>query len=249
MKSDDGPDRDLIADLKSALQAAADPERAAGQQAYMKSTLPYYGIQMADLRRICRTTFAAHPQRSRAAWLATIEALWWGAEHREERYGALELLAAKAYWKHYDPNLLDLLETLIKSGAWWDYVDQLATNQVGWLLRDHADVIQPRLLIWSTGDDIWLRRAAILSQLKFKEKTDWALLKRFIKPSRESKEFFLRKGVGWALREYSKTEPERVLDYVRANEAILSGLTKREGLKVLLKAGVIHRDDAVFART
>jgi 3-methyladenine DNA glycosylase AlkD len=247
-KAEASSDRILIADLKSAFQAAADPERAVRQQAYMKSTMPHYGIQMPDIRRICQATFSNHPQESRAAWIATIEALWWEAERREERYGALELLAAKAYRQHHDADLLDLLKTLITSGAWWDYVDPIAINLVGRLLRHYPDVIRPQLHDWSTGDDMWLRRSAILAQLKFKQQTDWRLLQRFIMPSQESTEFFLRKGIGWALREYSKTEPDRVLDYVRANHEVLSGLTKREGLKVLLKSGVVVRGDPIFAR-
>lgn len=246
-RSDKLADRQLIAELKTSFESAADPERAAGQQAYLKSSMPHYGIQMPEIRRLCKAAFAANPLSSRAAWVATIESLWWNAQRREERYAALELLGARPYQGYRDAKLLSLMETLIVSGAWWDYVDQIAINQVGPLLRDYPVVIRPQLLEWSVGDDIWLRRSAILAQLKFKKDTDWPLLQRFIKPSRESSEFFLRKGIGWALREYSKTEPDRVLDYVRSNQRELSGLTKREGLKVLLKAGAVDRDDPVLA--
>ena len=241
-------DEKLFAELKAAFASAADPERAAGQQAYMKSTMPFYGVQMPELRRLSRTVFAANPLASRAAWMQTIELIWWNASHREERHAALELLAARSYKAHHDPELLDLLKALIVSGAWWDFVDTLAINQVGPLLRDHPDEIRPHLLKWSTGEDIWLRRTAILAQLKFKQHTDWPLLKRFIEPSAASGEFFLRKGIGWALREYSKTEPDRVLDYVRANHQTLSGLTKREGLKILLKSGRVAKEDPIFVR-
>ena len=239
----------LIAELRAGLKAAADPERAAGQQAYMKSAMPFYGVRMPEIRRLSRAAAEAHPSLSREAWLATIEALWWQAERREERHAALELLAAKRYRQHASPALLDLLERLIVSGAWWDYVDPIAINQVGPLLRDHRTEIEPHLLAWSVGEDIWLRRSAILAQLKFKADTDWPLLQQFIEPSRESTEFFLRKGIGWALREYSKTEPDRVLNYVRTNRGVLSGLTKREGLKVLMRSGVVDRSDPAFARS
>ena len=241
-------DQKLFAELKAAFAAAADPERAAGQQAYMKSAMPFHGVQMPELRRLCRAAFTANPLESRNAWIDTIELIWWNATHREERHAALELLAAKAYRPHHDPELLDLIKALIVSGAWWDYVDPLAINQVGPLLRKHPEEIRPQLMAWSTGDDMWLRRSAILAQLKFKQQTDWPLLKRFIEPSATSNEFFLRKGIGWALREYSKTEPERVLDYVRKNQAALSGLSKREGLKVLLKKGAVSREDPLFAQ-
>ena len=248
-RADKLADQQLIDELKSHFERAADPERAAGQQAYMKSAMPYYGIQMPEIRRFCRDTFKANPLASRAIWIATIEALWWNARRREERYAALELLAARPYQAYRDANLLNLLKSLIVSGAWWDYVDQIAINQVGPLLRDHPQVIRPQLLAWSVDDDIWLRRSAILAQLKFKQDTDWPLLKSFIKPSQGSDEFFLRKGIGWALREYSKTEPARVLDYVKANHRKLSSLSKREGLKILLKTGAVNRDDPVFAQS
>jgi 3-methyladenine DNA glycosylase AlkD len=243
-------DRQLIGELIAALEQAADPERATGQQAYMKSAIPFYGVQMPEVRRLCRAVCRAHPIASRDVWMATVEALWWQAEHREERYAALELLSARQYQLHRQDSqaeLLNLLEQLIVSGAWWDYVDPIAINQVGPLLKADADFIRPRLLDWSTGTDIWLRRAAILAQLKFKAQTDWPLLQQFLEPSLASREFFLRKSIGWALREYSKTEPVLVLDYVRRNGKVLSGLSKREGLKVLRKQGVVSRDDPVFA--
>ncbi len=242
-------DESLIAELRSGLQAAADPERAAGQQAYMKSAMPFYGVQMPEIRRLSRAAATARPNLSREAWLATIEALWRQAEKREERHAALEILAASPYRQHASPALLELLERLIVDGAWWDYVDPIAINQVGPLLRDHRMEIEPHLLAWSVGEDIWLRRSAILAQLKFKADTDWPLLQRLIEPSRESTEFFLRKGIGWALREYSKTEPDRVLNYVRTNRQVLSGLTRREGLKVLMRSGVVDRSDPAFARS
>lgn len=240
-------DDTLIDTLRTAFRAAADPERAAGQQAYMKSAMPYYGIRTPDLRRLCRGAFRRHPLETRAAWLATLEALWWRAEYREERYAALELLGDRRYRPHFDAALIETLAALISSGAWWDYVDQIAVNYVGALLKAHPLPIRPRLEAWSRADDIWLRRAAILAQLKFKTDTDWPLQQALMAPSLASREFFLRKGVGWALREYSKTAPERVIAYVREQAGVLSGLSKREGLKVLLKQGAVSRDDPVFS--
>ncbi len=240
-------DTELIGTLRATFAAAADPERALDQQAYMKSDMPYYGIATPELRRLCRSAFRAHPLRDRADWLATLTALWWQAGRREERYAAIELLSARAYRCHFDAALIDVLEALISSSAWWDTVDPIAINHVGTLLSEYPGPIRARLKVWSRGEDLWLRRAAILAQLKFKTDTDWQLLQSLMAPALDSREFFLRKSIGWALREYSKTEPDRVLDYVRSKAGRLSGLSRREGLKVLLKNGTVSRDDPAFS--
>ena len=237
----------LIDTIRTGFRAAADPARAAGQQAYMKSAMPYHGIRTPEMRRLCRSAFRRHPLENRTAWLATLEALWWQAEYREERYAALELLGDRHYRSHFDAPLIGTLETLITSGAWWDYVDQIAINYTGALLKDYPAPTRARLEAWSQADDIWLRRAAILAQLKFKADTDWPLQQALMAPSLTSREFFLRKGIGWALREYSKTAPERVIDYLREQAGVLSGLSRREALKVLLKNGTLSRDDPVIS--
>ena len=106
---------------------------------------------------------------------------------------------------------------MIVTGAWWDYVDQLAGKHMGHLLATHPEDIRPVLLRWAGDDDIWRRRTAILAQLRFKDRTDPGLLFAVIEPSIARKEFFLRKAIGWALREYSKTRPDAVTRYVEAN--------------------------------
>lgn len=236
----------LIGDLKMAFNEASDPARATGQQAYMKSMMPYYGIVMPELRRLCRSAFRARPLASNQEWRATAESLWRRAEFREERYAALELVGFRPYRQFFEPRLLELLDEFIITGAWWDYVDQIAASFVGALLAEHPQAIRPRLQAWSVDEDIWRRRSAIICQIKFKEQTDWPLLQSFILPSMAEKEFFLRKGIGWSLRAYSRTDPQAVLGFVREHRQTLSGLSKREGLKLLLKADEVTRDDVAF---
>jgi 3-methyladenine DNA glycosylase AlkD len=236
----------LVSGIRNALAAAADPDRAAAQQSYMKSTMPYHGVATPESRRICREAFRAHPIGNPAAWQATARELWRGADYREERYAALELIGWRPYRRYFDPSLMPLLEEIVVEGAWWDYVDVVATNFVGALLADHPKTLRPVLLAWSADDHLWRRRTAILSQLKFKTDTDWRLQQRLMAPSLGSKEFFLRKALGWALREYSKTDPETVLGYVRRHGNTLSGLTRREGLKVLIGTGRVTPDDPLF---
>ena len=238
--------RELIEAIAREFEAAGDPDRAAGQQAYMKSELPYFGITTPQMRQICRDCFNAHPLDNADAWEGTILGLWREAGHREQRYAAIELLGFKPYRQYLTPDLVPTLKELIVSGAWWDYVDGIAVNRIGQLFADHPDIMRPILEDWSTGDDMWLRRTAILAQLKFKEATDTRLLFAFIEPSIGSREFFLRKAIGWALREYSKTDSETVIDYISSNKDRLSGLSKREGLKILMKKGLVSRTDDVF---
>ncbi len=237
----------LVNRIRRALAAAADPERAVAQQAYMKSAMPYRGVATPDVRRICREAFSAHVLIESPEWQATALELWRTATYREERYAALELIGWRAYRGFFDTSLMPVLEEFVVDGAWWDYVDVVAINYVGRLLAEHPRTIRPELLAWSTGDHLWLRRTAILAQLKFKAATDWRLQQRLMAPSLTSAEFFLRKALGWALREYSKTDPDAVLSYVRRHGAELSGLTRREGLKVLAKRGDIPADDPLLS--
>ena len=159
------------------------------------------------------------------------------------RYAAVELLLLERYKTAWlTPDTLPLLRELVESGAWWDYVDRLAIDGVGHLLRRYPDEIKPVLRQWAIDDNVWIRRCAILAQLKFKADTDTALMWECIEGSIADNNFFARKAIGWALREYSKTAPDQVIQYVQTNRARLSPLSKREGLKVLLKKG---RVDAI----
>jgi 3-methyladenine DNA glycosylase AlkD len=126
---------------------------------------------------------------------------------------------------------LPMYEEMITTGAWWDYVDAIASHRLGPLLRRFPREMRREMLAWSRGDDLWKRRSAILCQLTFKKDTDLDLLYACIEPSLDSKEFFLRKAIGWALRQYAWTDPAEVKRYVRAHAAALSGLSRREALK------------------
>jgi 3-methyladenine DNA glycosylase AlkD len=207
------------------------PERAAGMQAYMKSAMPYLGVTSVPLREVCRGAFAEWTLASFDDWRDTVRALWFEASFREERYAALELIGARQYRGFRTLEALPLYRELIVDGAWWDLVDGLATHEIGDLLRAYPAEMRPLLLEWSDGVDMWLRRTSIICQVGFKHTTDRELLYACIEPSMDSREFFLRKAIGWALREYAKSEPRAVLVYVEANAARLSGLSKREALK------------------
>ena len=217
--------------LRAKLSAAADPARAPGMQAYMKSEMPYLGVSAVPLRQVCKKLFAGLTWPDGAAWQADVLAIWLGARFREERYAAVELSGVRAARAFQRIDALPMYEEMIVDGAWWDYVDAIATHRLWALLQNDRAAMKARMLAWSRDDDIWRRRSAILCQIKAKTATDLDFLYACIEPSIGSKEFFLRKAIGWALRQYAWTDPDEVRRYVAANEARLSGLSKREALK------------------
>ena len=222
----------IRASVIAGLRAAADPARARQQQAYMKSAMPFFGVGVPECRRIAGSVFRAHELADVGAWERTILDLWRKAAHREERYAAVELLLFPRYSGWLEPARIPLIEELAVTGAWWDYVDAIAGRGVGTMLAAHPRATEAVLRDWASDGDIWKRRTAILAQLRSKEATDTKLLADAIRPSIGNPAFFLRKGIGWALREYSKTDPTWVTAFVDAHPG-LSDLSRREALKHL----------------
>jgi 3-methyladenine DNA glycosylase AlkD len=221
----------LVARVRRGLKVVADPGRAPAMQAYMKSAMPFHGVSAPGLRRVCRESFAGCRFPSAGAWRGAVLALWRGARFREERHAAIELSGVKRFGPFQDLAALPMYEEMIVTGAWWDYVDAIATHRLGDLLRLFPKPMTRTMLAWSRDDDVWKRRSAILCQIGFKKDTDLDLLYRCIEPSLPSKEFFLRKAIGWALRQYAWTDPAEVRRYVRENDDRLSPLSRREALK------------------
>ena len=198
-------------------------------KAYMKSTMPYRGINMPEVRAITRRVFDGAPMKC-DEWRDTILRLWRGARYREERYVAQILLEHAPHRECLTPRDIPMLEEMVVTGAWWDLVDELATV-IGELLRRHPKQMRPLMRRWSTDHDLWKRRVSIICQLKFKRDTDLELLYANIEPNLTDRDFFIRKAIGWALRQYAWTDPGEVARYVRLNDSRLSGLSKREAMK------------------
>jgi 3-methyladenine DNA glycosylase AlkD len=224
-------DHTLVRAVRRGLARAGDPEKAAPMQAYMKSALPYRGVQAPEQRRIWREVFCRHPPADASSWRDTALALWRSARYREERYAAIAYTGVRQarVWQTLDT--LGMYEEMIVSGAWWDYVDVIAAHRIGPLLADHSSPMRRLLRLWSRDADVWKRRTAILAQLTFKERTDPTLLYACIEPSLGDACFFIRKAIGWALRQHARTDPDGVAAYVRSNASRLSGLSRREALK------------------
>jgi 3-methyladenine DNA glycosylase AlkD len=231
------PVSELVRAVRVRLAEAADPERAPAMQAYMKSATPFRGITSAPLRAALRDVLADQRLPDRDAWESAVRELWDTAEFREERYAALALAGHRHYRAYQDPASLPLYRYLVVSGAWWDLVDPVATRSVGGILAGHPDVVTPQVRAWAEDDDLWLRRTAVICQLHRREDTDLDLLtfavEANLEGSRHGREFFVRKAVGWALRQHARVDPDWVRAFVAAHEGELSGLSRREALKHL----------------
>jgi 3-methyladenine DNA glycosylase AlkD len=212
--------------IRAGLAARANPEKAPDMQAYMKSEMPFLGVQKPARTALAREVFTP---LDFDAWQATVLALWREATYREERYMALALAGDRRYRAHRTMAALPLFDELIVTGAWWDFVDEVAAGMLGELLDRDGAALAPVLRRWAHDDVMWRRRAAIVSQVRRKERTDLALLYDCIEPSRGEREFFLRKGIGWALRAYAWVDPDEIERYCATHE--LSALSRREALR------------------
>ena len=228
---------DPVGAIRTALAAVGDADRAARQQAYMKSALPYRGLSAPELARLLRPIRLEHRLAARTAWEAAARELWDGATYREEWYAAIALLRHRHYRAWVDPDLLSLLRHLVETGAWWDVVDEVAAHLVGGVLAAYRADVTPVVRAWGSDDHLWVRRTALLSQLTHRQDTDTDLLDHVLAANLEGSphgsEFFVRKAVGWALRAYGATDPAWVRDWVARHEDRLSGLSRREALKHL----------------
>jgi 3-methyladenine DNA glycosylase AlkD len=217
---------DLAARIRADLRAVADPSRAAGQQAYMKSAMPFLGVRVPDVRRIARS--AAAGEADGIALQTVARTLWDDATHREERYAAEALLTLRPV--RGDLAAVPLIERMVRTGQWWDITDELSGRMAD--LHDaHPAATAEIVRAWSVDEDIWIRRIAILSQLGRRDGVDPTLLADVIGPSLARPEFFLRKAIGWALRDYARVEPTWVARYAASHE--LSPLSRREAMKHL----------------
>ena len=205
----------------------------------MKSSMPYRGLTSVEPRALLRPLLAdpALAPASRAAWEADVRALWDHATHREERYAALAVTAHRAARPWQDPEALALYRHLVETGAWWDYVDLVAADRVGPILLRHRSIVTPMMRVDAVDAHLWVRRTAILTQLKHREETDLDLLSDVIDANLEGStfgsEFSVRKAIGWALRQHARVDPDWVRAFVESRGDRLSGLSRREALKHL----------------
>lgn len=224
-------DSDALTSLASTrLSAQADPGRAAAMAAYMKTEMPLYGVQAPDLRAITRELVTRFPASDWEDYDGAVRALW-RRPHREEKHLAIRY--ARRFPRFINPRSIPLYRTMIVEGAWWDFVDTIAANLVGSVLVGDRSEVTPVVRTWIDDPDMWLRRSSIICQLGHKADTDTALLREACVANLADKEFFIRKAIGWSLREYAKTDPDWVRAFVVTHRDDMSALSIRESTKHL----------------
>jgi 3-methyladenine DNA glycosylase AlkD len=208
-----------IAQLKRVYGAHADPSAAAPMRAYMRDQFPFLGLQRKKRDELDKELIGdADP--------AALARGCFRLPEREYQYFATKYL--RKHVRELDASFIDVLEELITTKSWWDTVDELAVNVVGPLVEKHPPLVT-RMDRWAKSEDLWLARSAILHQNKYRARTDAKRLFRYCAARAADKDFFMRKAIGWALREYSATEPEAVRAFV--DKTKLSPLSAKEALR------------------
>lgn len=203
-------------------------ENAVSMKKYLKDNFEFLGIKKPERSKLQKEYIK---ERSKDKNINTdIVKKLWEMDEREFQYLALDYLVKNK--KKLNKENINLIEYLIVTKSWWDTVDIIATHLVGQMCQTHKELIEEYIIKWSTSENMWLRRTAILFQLKYKENVDTKLLTQIIHCNNLSKEFFINKAIGWMLREYSKTNPKWVKEFIDTNE--LSRLSVREGSKYLI---------------
>lgn len=215
--------------LRRALHEVADPDKAEPMAAYTKGHFVYMGVTAGDRRTVSKALIrdVKHAQPDSLIALATE---LWDQPERELHYIAMDLLRAGA--QNLRPSDLDAVAGFITKTPWWDTVDSLAAWTVGPMVTNYPELVRT-MDRWIDGDDLWLARTAILHQLGFKDRTDAARLFSYAERRAADTDFFIRKAIGWALRQYARVDPDAVRLFVAEHADELSGLTKREALKHL----------------
>ena len=208
-------------------------ENARNMAAYMKTTMPFYGIRVPERRLIIKQAIKKFSIQNHIEYWEVIHQLW-NQPHREEKYAAIDIARSYPYYINLDSLLL--FKQMIKEGAWWDFVDDIAIHLVGTILMKSPSAMWPILKRWSNDSCLWMRRAVIICQNKLKTKTNQKYLFHFCLQRAHERDFFIKKAIGWALREYAKTSPRIVQKFLRENKEYFSTLSYKEALKNLKKS-------------
>ena len=223
---------DYLDPLRALFEDRANADNAGPMKKYMRDQFEFFGIKSPERRQLARQFLSAHG-RPEITQLEPILMSLWRLPQREYQYFGLDLLQRMR--KKLLPESIEIVEHLIVTKSWWDTVDALASHSVGDIFGLYPEVKEDRIARWRVSHNIWLRRTTLLFQLRYKDKTDAALLFSLIHENIGSDEFFIQKAIGWALREYSKQEPARVVNFVE--DTNLPPLSTREALKWMRSKG------------
>lgn len=218
----------FVSDLDSLFKANANAEYAIAMSNYMKNLFTYFGINKPLRSVISKPLFQQAKEDFSEEWIMKTVDLLWKKKQREFHYIAIELLTKNK--KLITPKSFNALEEMIVTNSWWDSVDGLCGNAISPLVLKYPE-LKKEMKRFSKSGNIWLNRVSIIYQLPYKAKTDTDFLFNVCKAHMHSKEFFIRKAIGWALRQHAKTDPQTVYAFVEANKSKLSNLSIREALK------------------
>jgi len=218
----------FVVELEEQFKRNKNDEKALKMSKYMKNKFPFAGIQSQDLKNIYKPLVQQYKTKDFEE-MKNISQLLWEKEEREYQYVAMDYLSVNKFYQF--ENSIEVLEQLILNKSWWDTVDMLASNLVGSYFIKFPEHQAHYFEKWICHESFWLRRTALIFQLKYKEKTNTELLTKAILACKDEKEFFIRKAIGWALRQYSYFNAEFVIHFVQNHD--LSTLSQREALKAL----------------
>lgn len=223
--------KDLANAIERSLKAEATPERAEKEKAYLKSELEHLGVSVPAIRRVTRAALATRADLSHDGLIDLARALWSKPIH-ERRMAAVEVLEACS--RQLIAGDLPLIERFLRESRGWALVDGLATNVAGRLVERFPE-LERELDRWAKDEDFWIRRSALLARLVElrKGRGDFEAFARHADAMLEETEFFVRKAIGWVLREASKKRPDAVADWLEPRAARASGVTIREAIKYL----------------
>lgn len=214
-------------ELREDLEDLADPDRVEQMESYLRGKFACLGLTSANCTIAAKPLLKAVPKASEDELFDLARACWDEPE-REFHYVGANALRRGA--KNLSVDSLPKVRYFIENNSWWDTVDNLASNTIGPLLINHAE-LRAEMETWILDSNIWVARTALIYQLKYKDQTDEDQLFRFALLRAGDTEFFIRKAIGWSLRQHARLKPDAVLDFVKDNEDTFSGLTKREALK------------------
>lgn len=218
----------LLPELKAVIEALSNKSLIPKMEAYMKNNFNFLGIK-APVRKEFFIKIIKPILKNEKELSFFVAQEFWKLNEREYQYLALEIL--QLHKKKYGKEDIIFFEELVTSKSWWDTVDCLSSSIIGSYFLLFPETQNSISLKWNKSNNMWLQRTSLLFQLKYKEKTDCELLKNYIHHLKDQNQFFIKKAIGWCLREYSKTNPKWVIEFV--NKTQLKPLSKKEALKLI----------------
>lgn len=221
---------ELSAEIIKRLSSHENRDVAIGMEKYMRNKFSYYGLTSPERKLLVKPYIPNTRNLGLDDLFESIFSLW-EDPFRESQYAAMDILIANKKRLRKE-DLLHVKELLVTE-SWWDTIDLLASHLVGILCQKYPELIESYIHSWVDSDNIWLNRSGLIFQLKYKDETDFDLMKSYILKLKHKEEFFIQKAIGWSLRQYSRFDPEGVTAFVQSHQ--FSKLAEKEAMRIILK--------------